>query len=47
MVDEKLYISGGSRNGRHLTDVQVYAMAINYLILEFVAGHLTLEFADF
>ncbi|KAL9318076.1 hypothetical protein ACSQ67_014593 [Phaseolus vulgaris] len=24
VVDEKLYITGGSRNGRHLSDVQVF-----------------------
>jgi len=27
VVDEKLYIVGGSRNGRHLSDVQVYGNA--------------------
>ena len=28
MVDEKLYISGGSRNGRYLSDVQVFNLPV-------------------
>ena len=33
MVDEKLYISGGSRNGRYLSDIQVLDKSISFCLL--------------
>lgn len=35
MFDQKLYIVGGSRNGRFLSDVQVFSMPIYIFMLKF------------